>query len=442
MESWQMTFARWREDGFDADFVAFELAKGIKAVSSGRGLVYSGTAFFGDPLTLLEAGVDFKVPIADRDRSQIITSELEAELRSTDYGERALIREINKATRDFSRLPEKKYIVATRLSFAHFEDISRREYSGSQLYVRRRLPRHLAEAHEEAKRQIMSNTGHDYSKDVHSEEYAAVWIHVSGRSPAEAVQRAGEALDLLRSIWNFALNRGSGRPFPPPNRGPLNEVLAGPTFSLHHPDGSLAGEPAWFDPQYAGPQHSYKLQEKWDEVRRDEDGIRDVLKRSPYRTTLEDSLRRYSRALDMVDLSTSFLNLWSLLETLTGITPRDAHEKVVKRAAFVYSSRERKTEEQVLQHLRRYCNSYVHSGEDSDQTGAYLHQLRGQAEQLLKFHLNHSRHFSSLEEAAQFLDLPHTTQDIQQLIDIKVREAEETQKIVRLAKEGLRFSQG
>ena len=435
-----MTFARWREDGFDAEFVAAELAKGIKPVSSGRGLVYSGNAFFGDPLTLLEAGVDFEVPIADGDRSRIITSALEAALRSTDYGARALIREINKATRDFSRLPEKKYIVATRLSFAHFEDISRRESSGSRLYVRRKLPHYLAETHEEAKRQIGSNVVHDYLNRGHSEEYAAAWIHVAGRSLPEAVQRAGEALDLRRSIWNFALNRRSGRPFPPPSRGPLNEVLAGPAFSLHHPDGALAGEPAWFDPQYAEPQHSYKLQEKWDEVRKDEEGIRLVLKRSPYRTTLEDSLRRYSRALDMADLSNSFLNMWSLIETLTGITPRDTHDKVVKRAAFVYRSRERKTEEQVLHHLRRYRNSYVHSGEDSDQTGAYLHQLRGQTEQLLKFHLNHSRYFASLEEAAQFLDLPHTTQDIQQLIDRKVREAEEAQKTVRLAKKGLRFS--
>lgn len=434
-----MTFARWREDNFDEDFVASELAKGIRPLSSGRGLAYSGTAFFGDPLTLLETGVDFKVPIADMDRSQIITSALEAALRFTDYGAGALIREINKATRDFSRLPEKKYVVATRLSFAHFEDISRMESSGSRFYVRRRLPRHLVEAHEEAERQIRSNVGYDYPEDVHSEESAAGWIHVSGRSLPEAVQRAGEALDLHRSIWNFALNRSSGGTFPPPKRGPLN--LAGPTFSLHHPDGTLAGVPAWFDPQYAGPHHSYKLQEKWDEVRKDEDAIRLVLKRSTYRETLEDAFRRYSRALDMADLSNSFLNLWSLLETLTGITPKDAHDKVVKRAAFVYSFRARKTEEQVLHHLRRYRNSYVHSGEDSDQTGAYLHQLRGQTEQLLMFHLRNSRHFASLEEAAQFLDLPHTAQHTQQLIDRKVREAEEAQKAVRLAKEGLRFSQ-
>jgi hypothetical protein len=188
-ESWRMTFARWREDGFDAEFVASELAKGIKAVSSGGGLVYSGDAFFGDPLTLLETGVDFDVPIADMDRSRIITSALEAALRSTDYGAGALIREINKATRDFSRLPEKKYIVATRLSFMHFEDISRRESSGSRLYVRRRLPRHLADPHEEAKRQISSNVGRDYPKDGHSEEYAAAWIHVSGRSLPEGINK-------------------------------------------------------------------------------------------------------------------------------------------------------------------------------------------------------------------------------------------------------------
>lgn len=72
-----MTFAQWRwsEEGFDRDFVASELAKNIEPLEAGV-LRYGGSAFFGDPLTLLETGVDFLVPLADEDRSKIIRSAL------------------------------------------------------------------------------------------------------------------------------------------------------------------------------------------------------------------------------------------------------------------------------------------------------------------------------------------------------------------------------
>lgn len=436
-----MTYARWRQDSFDADFVASELAKGVKPLPNG-GLQYSGTAFFGEPLTLLETGVEFLNPVSDVDRSRIITQALEAALRARDYGPSALIREVNKATRDFARLPETKYVVATGFSFKHFEDLTRVEASGCRLYVRRRLPRHLAKTHDEAKRRSKTDVRGDYPEDVPFKKYAAAWIHVRGRSAPEAMQQALEALDLRRGIWNFALNRGSGVPFPAPIRGPLNEVLAGPVYSLHLPDGSLAAGYDWIEPQYTGPEQTRRLGKKWDRVRKDEEGIRACLKRNPYREMLENVLRRYCRALDSADLSNSFLSLWSLLETLTGITPDDGHDKVVKRVSFIFADAERKTHEQVLHHLRRYRNSYVHVGEGSDQAGAYLHQLRVYAEQMLSFHLRTSAHFPSLERAVSFLDLPPDVRDIWHVIETKERQTEKAIEAISLAKEALRFRGG
>jgi hypothetical protein len=72
-----MTFAQWRQDGFDVEFVASELAKVIKPVEGG--LQFSGTAIFGEPLILLGTGVEFQVPISEPDRSQIIMDALEAQ---------------------------------------------------------------------------------------------------------------------------------------------------------------------------------------------------------------------------------------------------------------------------------------------------------------------------------------------------------------------------
>lgn len=208
-----MSFARWRQDGLNADLVASELAKGIAPLPTG-GLRYSGSALFGEPLALLETGVEFLVPISDADRTRIIGSALEAALRSKSYGQSALIGEINKAARDFARSPESGYVVATGLSFEHFEDLTRMEPSGCRLYVRRRFPRRLAAAHQEARGRSRKYVLGGYPEEASSEGYAPAWVHVRGRSPSEAMDRALEALDLRRAIWNFALSRGA-RTFPP-----------------------------------------------------------------------------------------------------------------------------------------------------------------------------------------------------------------------------------
>ena len=116
-------------------------------------------------------------------------------------------------------------------------------------------------------------------------------------------------------------------------RGPVNGVLAGPVYSLHLPDGALAAEYDWLDSQYAAPKRSRKLRKKWDRVRKHEESIRLVLKRSPYRATLEDALRRYCRALDSADLSVSFLNLWSLLVAVVGSIVLLLAYHAIRRAA-------------------------------------------------------------------------------------------------------------
>lgn len=433
-----MTYARWRKDGFDADFVASELKKNISPLPTG-GLQFSGDAFFDDPLILLETGVEFLVAISDADRSWIIRRALEAALKSKDYGPKVLIGEINKAARDHVRSPEKSFVVATGLSFKYFENISRVESSGCRIYVRRKFPRHFIEPRKEARARSRKLINGSYPEDVPHKRYAAAWIHVRGRSPSEAMDQAVEALELRRGIWNFALNRGTGATFPPPNAGPINNVVAGPLYSLHNKDGSLAIDYDWYDPDYSGPNVSRKVRQKWSRIQKDEEGIRLLLKRCSYRTTLEDALKRYCRALDATDLSRAFLELWSLLETLTGLGRHEGHDKVIRRASFIFAHQQRKTHEQVLQHLRRYRNSYAHAGEGSNQVGAYLHQLRRYVEQMLTFHLQNTRHFSSIERVVDFLDLPPNPNDLQNLIETREKEAATATESIRLANEALQF---
>jgi hypothetical protein len=183
------------------------------------------------------------------------------------------------------------------------------------------------------------------------------------------------------------------------------------------------------------------VQRKWARIHEEEENIRVLLKRSPYRAILEGALRRYCRALDSADLSRAFLELWALLETLTGISERDSHKSVVKRATFIWPASEHRTHEQVLHHLRRHRNFYAHSGEHSHQRGAYLHQLRLYVEQILRFHLINSRFLGSMDRAARFFDLPYASSDLQHYIKGREKDAKEASEAANLAREALRFRQ-
>lgn len=434
-----MTHARWKQDGFDAHFVATEIAKNVSPLPEG-GLRYSGDALFGDPLILLDTGVEFLTPVSETDRSRIIRAALESALRFKNYDPKVLIGEINKVTNEFVRSPDTAYVVTTGLSFKHFRNLSSTR-GGTRLYVRSGFPHRFAKAREEARARSRRTIRGEYPEEKPFKRYAAAWLHVRGRSVTEAMDEAVAALDLNRGVWNFALNR-AGASFPSPSRGPINGVLAGPLFTLHHQDGSLAAHYDWYDPEYDGPRLSDKPRKDWHRVVEDEGAIYKALKRSPYREVLEDAMRRYCRALDTVDLARSFLELWSLLETLTGIGPGDSYDRLVRRASFVFMETERKTHEQVLYHLRRHRNTSVHAGQGSDEVGAYLHQVRRYAEHLLLFHLRTSRRFSSFEAVVSFLDLPSEPSDLRHLIENQKRTAQKAADAARLAERGLRFREG
>jgi hypothetical protein len=103
--------------------------------------------------------------------------------------------------------------------------------------------------------------------------------------------------------------------------------------------------------------------------------------------------------------------------------PQEGHDSVVKRVSFIFADTQRKIHEQILHHLRRDHNAYIHAGEGANQTGAYLHQIRLYVEDMLLFHLRNSPHFSSMDKVTRFLDLPPETRDLRHFIEMREAEA-------------------
>lgn len=128
------------------------------------------------------------------------------------------------------------------------------------------------------------------------------------------------------------------------------------------------------------------------------------MKRHKYPHVIQNAFIRYTRALDERDWTTAFLKLWSILELLTD-TSKANYDTTIKRTAFLYKEREYNI--QVLQHLKKYRNLSVHLDMGNSEIETYLYQLKNYVETLLSFHLQNKFNFDTIQEAAEFLSLPH-----------------------------------
>lgn len=434
-------YVRWNRDEFDPDPLVARLENLRKPDESGSGnVVFEGDLFFDDIVTVLERAVIFSETMPERDQRRIVSQALFAVAESGPLTAGKLLGEINRGARGFAETPEGEFVLATSLSVRNFREMveGKYDFSEASITIGYRLPEHLRSQHETAKERMRDYIFGEYpdSGSTLSRPYAAVWIEVSGRSVFEAAEKALGALDLLRGMWNFALNRRRWTQSTNERRKPVNKVLLGPVQSLHHPDGSLASAVDWYEYDYVEPIRGVVFKSRWEMAKKEEEGIRACLARSFYRPEIEEAIKRYTRALDLREWDSAFVRMWGLLEDLTGTESGDHHGVTVKRAAFLYPRSERDLHVQVLNHLRGYRNSSVHAGEGSADIEAYLYQLKRYVEEVLRFHVQAawSYGFSSIKEAAHFLDQPPEPADLDRKITDLQKNLETTQERVRLAK--------
>jgi hypothetical protein len=388
--------ARWKE-GYNPDVVTTGLEK-IKSISENGEVTFTGFEF-DDYAAVLLSSLSLSSTLPDRYKLQIIHKGIFNVAKSKKLTVSALLQEISKLEQAYLREPIKQYLLVSDISLHIPADRARVEIGGKSITFSRRLRSKI-------QRDVFLKLGREFLERDLPKSYSCVQILTSGRSPEEAGILALETIDLLRGIWNFALNRKKHIIFHAGKRDPVNKILLGPLHSVHSPDGKRLPDPFWYDPTYVGPVVPIDLTKKWCELRRFERLVRRRLSRSPSKQSkqfLEEAFRRYARALDERSHENSFLKLWSLLEYLTR-TMNQSYDVTIKRAVSLWS--DRAFHKEVLQHLRDHRNSAVHSDQVSAEITTLLYQLKRYVEGLLTFHISHSCKFASLEEMISFLDLP------------------------------------
>jgi len=320
----------------------------------------------------------------------------------------SLGRAIKQSQSVFLALPRKKYVFLTSLSIRHSASLGRKRLGDSTILFESRRPAKFSDP-----RQSLSVQLFEYP--AIPADYLLVRIHVSGRNPNDAVTRAFRDFDLLRGIWNLAVNRGQpwrmSSSYP---RKPVNRIVLGPVHTLHLPNGDLAVPQWWYEPNFQKPIKAFDFAKYQERLFRFEGYVRRDLKRVPYREDLETAIINYGRALDLSDWNAAFLQLWSVLEALT-FTEKERYDVTIRRASFIW--RENRFHRQILLHLRDLRNSFVHENSGDDEIETLMYDLKRYVEALIQFHLAVGKKFSDKTEMKDFLQL---SQDVDTL-DHKLR---------------------
>jgi hypothetical protein len=369
---------------------------------------------FDDALTVLESSVEFDEAIPKSMYRGLVFRSLVAVAKSNTITAKSFMDELGRQEQAYKKTSPQRYVLTTSLSARDLSPfLPRTGISGARITFGERLPKPFREEHERMRQHGRLTLFGELPRNTSiMRRYTYARVSVWAKADIEAVESALDGLDLLRGIWNFYLNypqfwrRSSGQ------RKPVNKIVLGPIHSLHEPDGRLAVESNWFEPDYVGPLESVRLGQYLAGMRAFERSVRRYLARSRYRTDLEDSIRRYSRILDSRDWNNAFVQLWGLLEHLTDTTRTD-NKATCKRAKFLYPREYRSMYGEVLTHLAHQRNRAVHAGHVSDDAETLLYQLKRNVENVLRFHLFAGAEFASRTEAAGFLNLPPDLNELQ-----------------------------
>lgn len=234
----------------------------------------------------------------------------------------------------------------------------------------------------------------------------------AGRSETEAAEKAINALDFLRGIWNFTINWGSPHRWSTSPHPPINRIRLGPIHTLHDWMGKLATNTFWYESNLGPDRYIFDFKSvDWGEIKKTERWLRSKLLRHRYDEEMTNAFIRYSRSLDSRDLYATYLALWGVLEFLTAIQ-NGRYKDTARRTAFLFDHEERDYHYEVLRHLIRFRNRRIHADAESSEIETLTYQLKGYVEALINFHLHNHYRFDSIGDAGDFLQLPYKLEDI------------------------------
>ncbi|MDH5561873.1 MAG: hypothetical protein OEY59_13570 [Deltaproteobacteria bacterium] len=401
----------WNE-GVDPTLLAKKLEE-LKVLKNGK---VTFEAFASQEyMTVLSGMISLADGIPSELKRGIINTSIFSAAKKGVINQNSISKEIKIQESAYFKKPLSSHVLVSSLSISSFEELPPIRINDCSITFPASLPNKYRIARQEIDRRASQWI---YRKKPIN--YINIIARVKSRSVEESANLALDQIDFIRGIWNLlhtnSMRISSGR------IKPVNSILLGPVHTIHLPSKELATDTYWYQPNYHDDISAFRFSGNKEKTLTFTAKIRKQLRGHPYREFVEEGIRRYARALDYSDLDAAFLKLWAVLEMLTN-TLKSTYNITVKRAVFVFD--DTVFHQQVLNNLRSYRNSSVHSGKESNkQTESYLYQLKRYVEQLLSFHIWVGVRFSNFTEATSFLDLKPNASELsaqRKIIDLAIK---------------------
>lgn len=406
--------AKWRKDSDAAALAAYverAKAEGDPTGFASRNFVWSEFEI------VLSSYVDLVVDIPELEKRRIVSKVVHDASIKRPITAASLLASCSRLEREYLELPRKSFRLLTEISVGSQLEVPLIRLGTTTLSFRPKTEVGF-KARAELFRRSRAGLGFDLPAD-----YTPLAALVSARSPYEAAERALNDIDLVRASWNLALNQGKAWRYSSGRPAPVNDIRLSPFHTLHDRCGHLAIDSWWYDPGYSKPARLFSDKSRFPKLLRVAQDLRTRVSRSPYRSDVESALIRYVRALDSADLGDAFLRLWSLLEFLTD-SGQDPYKVAIRRAAFMFADQERSL--LILTHLANYRNRFVHAGSETDEIEPLVFLLKRYVDALLLFHIRNRFDVVLRAEAARFMDLPHSREEI----DTRIKRLRDARKFV------------
>jgi len=232
--------------------------------------------------------------------------------------------------------------------------------------------------------------------------YSWVIVEVFARCIHSATEVAFEQLDYWRGIFNIHFNYNKYRTSFG-NPAPINRISKYPYHSLHLENGNRATQLYWFEPDYSTKVSAFIIKDKYDKAKIFYQKLSRDMENSGNISFFIKSLNRYCSSLDTTNMNSSFLSMWSLLESLT-FTGHENYDVTISRALVLFKDKFRfKLELEILRNKR---NMAVHSGSQFEEAEKYAYMLMNIINEYIFFLVNAITKSKSIEQLQTTLDLP------------------------------------
>jgi hypothetical protein len=338
--------------------------------------------------------------IVERDKEQRIRNSLSDGFLTLNNPEGFLDR-CDKAYSELAKRQELEFVLYTTITYSGPKLISRISDRDSAIRWQPSADGKFLKNAVAARDTLAPKRSHRKIPD--DKQLTPLLAYISAYDVIGAFETAIDRVDRFRGLLNLMMNYQNqlnplARLSAPHS---VNPIRRGPFHTLHKPDGSLATDTFWYEPQWMHDAPTAKFENHAEYAKEFRKWWR-RLDHNPLGELISDALLKYCRGMDAHKHEEALLGTWQALEKITGT---DNYDMLIDRIIRVFSDPEETR--QVANHLRHRRNATVHSGNnDSREAHVIVYQVEQLARGAIFFCLEHGRKFRGQDELHEFLDMP------------------------------------